>query len=134
MPVLSRIGRQAIVIGALRGCREKIWLDILARFPELRRDVRGNARLGSIVEKYVLCPGLLPRKQRFHRKALLTFLDRFEDRVRMLSEGHRYLLICGICCATRRSPDAGHLTDEGIPTLFRSYRTRFNPRFRREDR
>lgn len=72
------------------------WRDILSRFPELRRDVRGNARLSTLVEAYALYPGLLPRRHRFHRKALLTFLDRFEDRVETVIERHPYLLICGI--------------------------------------
>src|SRR4051812_4462717 len=72
------------------------WLDILSRFQELRRDVKGNARLGAVVEKYVLCTGLMPHRHKFHRKALLTFLDRFEERVRMVIEHYPYLLIGGI--------------------------------------
>jgi hypothetical protein len=72
------------------------WLDILARFDELRSDVRGNASLSVIVTKYVVYAGLMPRKQKFHRKALLTFLGRFEDRVRSAIQHSPYLLIGGI--------------------------------------
>jgi len=72
------------------------WLDILSGFPELRHDVRGNARLSAVVDKYVLYAGLMPRRYKFHRKALLTFLDRFEERVRIVIEHYPYLLIDGI--------------------------------------
>lgn len=72
------------------------WRDILARFSELRRDVRGNARLTTVIETYVLHPSLMPRRFKFHRKALLTFLDHFEQRVETVIESHPYLLICGI--------------------------------------
>lgn len=72
------------------------WLDILSRFDELRRDVRGNAPLTTIIDKYVMYAGLMPRKHKFHRKALLTFLDRFEERVRLVMQYHPYLLIGGI--------------------------------------
>lgn len=72
------------------------WRDILCRFPDLRRDVRGNVRLSTLVETYALYPGLLPGRHKFHRKALLTFLDRFEDRVERVIERHPYLLVCGI--------------------------------------
>ncbi|WP_143535773.1 MULTISPECIES: hypothetical protein [unclassified Rhizobium] len=72
------------------------WLDILARLDELRRDVRGNVPWSAIVGKYVLYAGLMPRKHKFHRKALLTFLDRFEERVWSVIQHHPYLLISGI--------------------------------------
>lgn len=72
------------------------WLDIICRFDELRRDVRGNAPLSVIMDKYVLYAGLMPRKHKFHRKALLTFLDRFEERVTIVIQHHPYLLIGGI--------------------------------------
>ena len=72
------------------------WLDILLRFDELRHDVRGNAPLTTIVDKYVLYAGLMPRRCKLHRKALLTFLDRFENRVRLLIQHRPYLLISGI--------------------------------------
>lgn len=72
------------------------WLDILTRFDELRRDVRGNAPLTAVVDKYVLYAGLMPRKHKFHRKALLTFLDRFDNRVRSVIQRRPYLLIGGI--------------------------------------
>ncbi len=58
--------------------------------------MRGNAPLRAIVDKYVLYAGLMPRKYKFHRKALLTFLDRFEDRVRTVIQHYPYLLIGGI--------------------------------------
>jgi hypothetical protein len=72
------------------------WLDILSRFPDLRRDVLGNVRLTTIVSKYVICPGLLPRRHELHRKALLDFLDRFEDRVHAVVKQYPCLLIGGI--------------------------------------
>lgn len=72
------------------------WLDILARLDELRRDVSGNVPLRAIVSKYVLYSGLMPRKHKFHRKALLSILDRFEERVRSVIQHHPYLLISGI--------------------------------------
>ena len=73
-----------------------IWLDILPRLDELRRDVRGNAPLTAIIDKYVLYAGLMPRKHQFNRKALLTFLDRFDNRVRSVIQHRPYLLIGGI--------------------------------------
>lgn len=72
------------------------WLDILPRFQELRRDVKGNARLMTIVERYVLYAGFMPPIRKFHRKALLAFLDRLEERVRVAIERYPYLLIDGI--------------------------------------
>jgi len=72
------------------------WLDILARFNELRRDIRGNVPLKTIISKYVLYSRLMPREQKLHRKALLKFLDRFEERVRSVIHCHPYLLIGGI--------------------------------------
>jgi hypothetical protein len=72
------------------------WIDILARFDELRRDVKGNAPLITIVGKHVLYAAFLPLRHKFHRKALLTFLDRFEERVRSAIQHHPYLLISGI--------------------------------------
>lgn len=80
---VTRIGRET-------------WLDIVSRFPDLRRDVLGNVRLTTIVSKYVIYHGLLPRKHEFHRKALLNFVDRFEDRVQAIREQYPCLLIGGI--------------------------------------
>lgn len=74
----------------------EIWLEILALFPDLRCDVRRTARLDTIVERYVITPGLLPRRHKLHRKALLGFLDQFEGRVRSILDHYPYLLISGI--------------------------------------
>jgi len=72
------------------------WLEIFARFDELRRDVTGNMPWRAIVTKYVLYVELMPRKNKLHRKALLTFLDRLEERVSSLIRLHSYVLISGI--------------------------------------
>ena len=72
------------------------WLDILAQFAELRRDIKGTARLSAIVNKHVIAPGLLPRSYKLHRKAILRFLDQFDNRVRTLLERYPYLIIGGI--------------------------------------
>ena len=72
------------------------WLDILAQFAELRRDIKGTARLGAIVDKHVIIPGVLPRRFKLHRKAMLRFLDQFESRVRALLDRYPYLIICGV--------------------------------------
>lgn len=72
------------------------WLDILSQFSELRRDVKGNARLNDIVRKYVVMRGFVPPRLNFHRKALLRFLDQFEGRVRTTVEHYPYLIIVGV--------------------------------------
>lgn len=81
--------------GSTRIVRET-WFEILPRFPELRRDVRGNARLRTLVEKYVVYPRLIPEQKTFNRRALLTFLDLFEDRVHAALERHPCLRINGV--------------------------------------
>ncbi|MBW6424531.1 hypothetical protein KX729_24070 [Rhizobium sp. XQZ8] len=74
----------------------EIWFDILSGFPELRSDIRSNMRYEKIVRKYVPIPALLPRRLKFHRKALLRFLDEFEERVRNSLERYSYMLISGV--------------------------------------
>lgn len=72
------------------------WFKILLRFPKLRRNVRGNARLCTLVEKYVVYPILIPEQKTFSRRALLTFLDLFEDRVHAALQRHSCLRIKGV--------------------------------------
>jgi hypothetical protein len=48
---------------------QQAWLDILPRFSDLRRDITGNAKLPALVDKYVICPGLIPQQHKLHRVA-----------------------------------------------------------------
>ena len=73
-----------------------VWLEILPRFEELRRDIRGNVRQNVLITKYASAPGLLPPRLNLHRKALLNFLDRFEARVRLLIEHYPCIVIVGV--------------------------------------
>jgi len=74
----------------------EMWFEVFAQFAELRRDVKGNARLDAILHKYVPARATLPSRINFHRKALLRFLDQFESRVRKTLERYPYLIVCGV--------------------------------------
>lgn len=72
------------------------WLEVFDGFSLLRNDLQAGVPAYLIKRRYVLYPGLLATENRFNRRSLMSFLDNFERRVRLLIKRYPYLLIGGI--------------------------------------